>query len=123
MFAGVGISFGADRIYDVMLELNLFPASTASSTRVLLINFGGEEEKSSILMAGRLRAMGLNTELYPDNAKIKKQFSYADSKKIPWVIIIGENERLNNTCILKNMETGEQLTADPETVGTRLLNG
>ncbi|MDD4598832.1 MAG: histidine--tRNA ligase [Lentimicrobiaceae bacterium] len=119
--SGVGISFGADRIYDVMLELNLFPSVTASSTQVLLVNFGGEEEELSIIMAGRLRAMGLNTEMYPGNAKIKKQFSYADSKQIPWVIIIGENERKTGAYILKNMKTGEQETTDPEMILSRIL--
>ncbi|MDY0344328.1 MAG: histidine--tRNA ligase [Lentimicrobium sp.] len=119
--SGVGISFGADRIYDVMLELNLFPSATASSTQVLLVNFGGKEEQLSIQMAGRLRALGLNTEVYPDNAKIKKQFSYADSKQIPWVIIIGENERTTGTYILKNMETGEQQNITPEMILSHLL--
>ncbi|HAH56524.1 MAG TPA: histidine--tRNA ligase [Bacteroidales bacterium] len=119
--SGVGISFGADRIYDVMLELNLFPSATASSTQVLLVNFGGKEEQLSIQMAGRLRTLGLNTEMYPDNAKIKKQFSYADSKQIPWVIIIGENERTTGTYILKNMKTGEQQTTAPEMILSHLL--
>ena len=111
--SGVGISFGADRIYDVMLDLDLFPETTASSTQVLLVNFGGEEEKICIQLSARLRAIGLNTELYPDNAKIKKQFSYADSQQIPWVIIIGENERTTGGYILKNMKTGEQHTLNP----------
>lgn len=112
--SGVGISFGADRIYDVMLEMDLFPATTASSTQVLLVNFGGEEEQLSIQMAGKLRASGVNTEMYPDNAKIKKQFSYADSKQIPWVVIIGENERTSDAFILKNMKTGEQNSLSPD---------
>ena len=112
--SGVGISFGADRIYDVMLDLDLFPATTASSTQVLLINFGGEEEKVCIQMAAKLRAKGLNTELYPDNAKIKKQFSYADNKQIPWVIIIGEKERETGGYIIKNMKTGDQHILTPD---------
>ena len=112
--SGVGISFGADRIYDVMLDLDLFPATTASSTQVMLINFGGEEEKVCIQLAAGLRAKGLNTELYPDNAKIKKQFSYADSKQVPWVIIIGEKEREAGAYILKNMSTGEQHILTPD---------
>lgn len=106
--SGVGISFGADRIYDVMLEGNLFPDSAIASTKVLIINFGSEEEKYCLKIAGDLRKHGINTEFYPENAKIKKQFAYADSKQIPWVIIIGENERLSNTLQLKNMNTGEQ---------------
>ena len=112
--SGVGISFGADRIYDVMLDLDLFPATTASSTQVLLINFGGEEEKVCIKLAARLRAVGLNTELYPDNAKIKKQFSYADNKQIPWVVIIGEKERETGGYIIKNMKTGDQHILTPD---------
>lgn len=112
--SGVGISFGADRIYDVMLDLDLFPATTASSTQVLLINFGGEEEKLCIKMAAKLRAEGLNTELYPDNAKIKKQFSYADNKQIPWVIIIGEKERETGGYIVKNMKSGDQHILSPD---------
>ena len=108
--SGVGISFGADRIYDVLNELNLFTTAIASTTKVLFVNFGGQEEKLSIEMASKLRAIGINTEVYPDNAKLKKQFSYADSNMIPWVVIIGEQERLDNNCILKNMATGEQNT-------------
>lgn len=114
--SGVGISFGADRIYDVMLELNLFPADTTSSTQVLLVNFGDEEAQLSIQMAGKLRAAGINTEVYPDNTKLKKQFSYADSKQIPWVIIIGENERTTGNYILKNMKTGDQQNVAPEMI-------
>ena len=78
---GVGISFGADRIYDVMQELNIFPETTASSTRVLFVNFGGEEETLCLKLASSLRSKGINTELYPENTKIKKQFSYADANK------------------------------------------
>lgn len=109
--SGVGISFGADRIYDVMDELQLFPEQTAVSTRVLLVNFGGEEESLSLALAARLRKNGVNTEMYPENGKLKKQFAYADSRQIPYVVIIGESERINGNCILKNMRTGEQLTS------------
>lgn len=106
--SGVGISFGADRIYDVLNELNLFTTATTSTTRVMFVNFGGKEEKRSIEMASKLRAIGINTEVYPDTNKMKKQFSYADSNQIPWVIMIGEQERRENSCILKNMTTGQQ---------------
>lgn len=109
--SGVGISFGADRIYDVMLESNLFPESTIASTHVMLVNFGGKEATISMKLATQLRKLGYNTEFYPEEAKVKKQFAYADNKQIPWVIIIGETERLSNTCQLKNMKTGEQITA------------
>ncbi|HLO91883.1 MAG TPA: histidine--tRNA ligase [Lentimicrobium sp.] len=112
--SGVGISFGADRIYDVMLELNLFPESTAASTKVLLVNFGGEEEIRCLAVAENLRKKGINTEVFPENTKIKKQFAYADSKQIPWVIIIGEEERAANNCQLKNMKTGEQKSINIE---------
>jgi histidyl-tRNA synthetase len=74
------------------------------------VNFGGKEEKLSIEMASKLRAIGINTEVYPDNIKLKKQFSYADSNQIPWVVMIGEQERMDSSCILKNMTTGQQDT-------------
>lgn len=112
--SGVGISFGADRIYDVMLESKLFPDSAIASTKVLLVNFGGLEEMHSLKLAGELRKHGINTEFYPESAKIKKQFTYADSKQIPWVIVIGEAERLTNTVQLKNMKTGEQQSLQPQ---------
>lgn len=111
--SGVGISFGADRIYDVMLEGNLFPTSTEASTNVLIINFGQEEEEFCIKLSGSLRSQGVNTEYYPDNIKVKKQFAYADAKQIPWVVIVGETERLKNTVQLKNMKTGEQIEIEP----------
>jgi len=114
--SGVGISFGADRIYDVMNELTLFPQETASSTRVLFVNFGGEEEALCLKLASELRKNGINTELFPENTKIKKQFSYADSKQIPFVVIIGESERLNDECVIKNMKTGDQITTTPEQI-------
>ena len=114
--SGVGISFGADRIYDVMNELNLFPQETASSTRVLFVNFGGAEESLCLQLASELRRNGINTELYHENAKIKKQFSYADSKQIPFVVIIGESERLKGEYQLKNMKTGEQIMVTPEQI-------
>jgi histidyl-tRNA synthetase len=107
--SGVGISFGADRIYDVMLEADLFPASSEASTKVLIINFGASEEKYCIELSESLRNQGVNTEYYPDNVKVKKQFAYADSKQIPWVVIIGELERTRNKVQLKNMTTGEQI--------------
>ncbi len=110
--SGVGVSFGADRIYDVMLQLNLFPEQTGSSTEVLVINFGGEELPSLMKVAGELRDAGIATELYPDPVKLKKQFSYADSCKIPMVVIAGSNEIAAGQATVKNMKTGEQ-TAVP----------
>ncbi len=114
--SGVGISFGADRIYDVMLEGDLFPASTEASTKVLIINFGPAEEPFCINLAETLRHQGINTEYYPDDSKVKKQFAYADAKQISWVIIAGETERMNNTVQLKNMKTGEQVEIKPSEI-------
>ncbi len=110
--SGVGVSFGADRIYDVMLQLNLFHEQTGSSTEVLVINFGAEELPSLMKVAGELRDAGIATELYPDPVKLKKQFSYADSCKIPMVVIAGSNEIAAGQATVKNMKTGEQ-TAVP----------
>ncbi|HOP12602.1 histidine--tRNA ligase [Lentimicrobium sp.] len=110
--SGVGISFGADRIYDVMNELNLFPAGASATTKVLFVNFGREEEKVCIGLAAELRKNGINTEVYPDPAKLKKQFSYADTHSIPWVVIIGEEERAGGKVVLKNMISGEQRSVE-----------
>ena len=108
--SGVGISFGIDRIYDVMEELNLFPekVNKVSTTKVLFTNFGEAEQIHCIGLAATLRAAGINTEVYPDAAKMKKQFEYADKKQIPFVAIIGTNEIANRTIMLKNMSTGTQ---------------
>lgn len=106
--SGVGVSFGADRIYDVMLQLNLFPEQTGSSTEVLVINFGGEELPALMKLAGSLREAGIATELFPDPVKLKKQFSYADSCNIPLVVIAGSNEIAAGQASVKNMKTGEQ---------------
>ena len=110
--SGVGVSFGADRIYDVMLQLSLFPEQTGSSTSALVINFGGDELPALIKLAGALRQEGISTELYPEEVKLKKQFSYADSRKIPFVVIAGSNELAAGQATVKNMKTGEQ-TAVP----------
>lgn len=109
--SGVGISFGIDRIYDVMQELNLFPDSVnnASSTSILLANFGEAELMHCLGLASNLRAEGINAEVYPDTVKkIAKQFEYADKKQIPFVGVVGSNEMNNNTIMLKNMGTGTQ---------------
>lgn len=112
--SGIGISFGADRIYDVMQELNLFPQGTENTTKVLLVNFGGNEELVSLNMLNSLHRAGISAELYPEAAKMKKQFGYADNKKIPFIIIIGQDEAQSGMYQLKDMATGEQskLTAD-----------
>ena len=106
--SGVGISFGADRIYDVLNSLDLYPANTLSSTRVLFINFGERESQASLQCVSRLRREGIPAEIFPDSAKMKKQMNYANDKHVPYVAMVGESELLNNTIALKNMETGEQ---------------
>ncbi|MFZ4741212.1 MAG: histidine--tRNA ligase [Bacteroidales bacterium] len=108
--SGVGISFGADRIYDVMSELNLFPTEVQISTKVLFVNFGENEINYCLPIVSKLRKNGISTEVYPDAAKIKKQFSYADAKKIPFVIIVGEEEIKNNAFKVKNMNSGTETT-------------
>ncbi len=106
--SGVGVSFGADRIYDVMLELNLFPAETKATTQVLFINFGEKEQRFCLPLAEKFRQEGINTELYPEAAKLKKQMTYANSKNISYVILIGEEEMKQNQLTIKNMATGDQ---------------
>lgn len=107
--SGVGISFGADRIYDVMLEKNLFPEDTSSTTQVLFVNFGDKEQKYCLGLVNQLRKSGINAELFPDSSKLKKQMNYANNKNIPFVALIGENEIANNTLSIKNMKEGTQL--------------
>jgi histidyl-tRNA synthetase len=109
--SGVGISFGVDRIYDVMEELNAFPAEVnkVSTTKILLANFGEAELMHCLALVSRLRDKGINAEVYPDVVKkIAKQFEYADKKQIPFVGVVGGNEMANNTVMLKNMATGTQ---------------
>ena len=106
--SGVGISFGADRIFDVMNQLNLYPDNVTSSTQLLFLNFGERETAHCMKIAATLRNEGIKTEVFPDADKIKKQMAYADKKNIPFVAIVGENEMTNNTISLKNMATGEQ---------------
>lgn len=106
--SGVGVSFGADRIYDVLNQLDLYPAGTGGGTRVLFANLGSDEVASIMPAAARLRAAGINTEVYPDTSKLKKQMSYADTKHIPFVVIVGSDELAAGTMTLKDMVTGEQ---------------
>ena len=106
--SGVGISFGADRIYDVLTELDLFPKELQSTTQVLFATFGAEELKYALKWAKELRAKGMAVEVYPEPTKMKKQMGYADDKQIPYVAIVGGNEMETNTVMLKNMATGEQ---------------
>ena len=106
--SGVGISFGADRIYDVLNQLNLYPETSQEQTRVLFVSFGDSELRYCLSWANALRQQGVNTEIYPEPAKMKKQMSYADNKNIPFVAIVGETEMQENKVMLKNMKTGEQ---------------
>lgn len=106
--SGVGVSFGADRIYDVLNQLGLFDQTGTSSTEVLVVNFGGQELNYSIKVVNQLRNAGIKSELYPDPVKLKKQISYAGSKNIPFIVIAGEDEIRSNEITLKTMATGEQ---------------
>jgi histidyl-tRNA synthetase len=106
--SGVGISFGADRIYDVLTELNLFPVKVKTSTKIMFVNFGEKEVNYCFSIASRLRINGIPTEIYPDSVKLKKQFAYADAKKIPFVIIAGESEIADNTVKIKDMNLGKE---------------
>jgi histidyl-tRNA synthetase len=109
---GVGVSFGADRIYDVLHELNLFPVSAAEGTKVLISNFDAEAENYALPLLQKLRKNGIATELYPSSAKLKKQMSYADAKSIPYVIIIGSEEISDGLLMLKDMSSGAQEKLD-----------
>ena len=106
--SGVGISFGADRIYDVLTELDLFPKELQSTTQVLFATFGKEELRYALTWAKELRAQGVAVEVYPEPTKMKKQMGYADSKQIPFVAIVGGDEMAQGKVMLKNMATGEQ---------------
>ena len=106
--SGVGISFGADRIYDVLNQLDLYPKDALQTTQLLFVNFGPTEESYLLPLIAKVRAAGIRTELYPEAAKMKKQMSYADTKRIPFVALVGENEIKENKINLKNMLTGEQ---------------
>lgn len=106
--SGVGVSFGADRIYDVISHLNKFTGWRVGATTVMIVNFGDKELKYSLNILDNLHLAGIRAEIYPDSARMKKQMAYADSKKIPYVIIAGEDEIMKNEITIKNMQTGEQ---------------
>lgn len=118
--SGVGISFGVDRIYDVMDELNLFPASAGQGTQVLVVPFDTEARSVALPLLNRLRSAGLSAETYPDLAKIKKMLDYANAKAIPYVVLIGSEEVQTGMLTLKNMVTGEQQKLDADTIVTRI---
>lgn len=106
--SGVGISFGADRIYDVLNQLDLYPADSLQTTQVMFVNFGEKEAAYLLPVMARVRAAGIRAELYPEAAKMKKQMGYADAKRIPFVALVGENEMADGKINLKNMQSGEQ---------------
>ena len=118
--SGVGISFGADRIYDVLNTLDLYPKDSMSTTQILFINFGEKETAYCLPIIDKVRKEGIHAEIYPDAAKMKKQMSYANAKQIPFVALAGENEMKEGKITLKNMETGEQQLVTPEELIGRL---
>ena len=107
---GVGISFGVDRIYDVMEELNLFPEEVHTGTKVLFFNLGDNESKAAFTYTQQLRDKGISCELYHENSKMDKQFKYAEKKNILYAVIIGSRELTANSCVIKNLQSGEQTT-------------
>lgn len=118
--SGVGISFGADRIYDVLNTLSLYPDSTHSSSKIIFINFGQNECRECIKHINKLRKAGIAAEIYPEMAKMKKQLAYADTAKIPYVALVGETEMANNCITLKNMIEGSQESLTIEQVIEKL---
>ena len=112
--SGVGISFGVDRIYDVLNALDLYPKDSLNTTQILFINFGDQETAYCLPIINKVRANGIRAEIYPDAAKMKKQMSYANAKQIPFVALAGENEMQAGKITLKNMETGEQQLLTPD---------
>lgn len=111
--SGVGISFGADRIYDVISQLNLFDQQAVSGTKVLILNFGEKEIEFGLKIRDMLTGLSISSEIYPDAVRLKKQMSYADSRKIPYIILAGEDEINNNMVTLRIMSTGEQIRINP----------
>jgi histidyl-tRNA synthetase len=107
--SGVGISFGVDRLYDVMETLNLFPEKHADSTKILITNFDRESAQQSLPLLRQLRDAGIPAELYPDAVKLKKQFTYAENKGIPYLLMAGSEEHKKGLYGLKNLSTGEQV--------------
>ena len=119
--SGVGVSFGLDRIYLVLEELNLFPETVASTSKALFINYGEKEAFYALQAIKELRSFGIKVELYPDNTKVGKQFLYADKRKIPFAVIVGENELNQDKFALKNLNSGEQLLLDLNGLKSALL--
>lgn len=118
--SGVGISFGADRIFDVLNQLDLYPKEVVNGTEIMFVNFGEKEAAFSMNMLAKVRAAGIRAEIFPDSAKMKKQMGYANAKQIPFVAIVGENEMNEGKAMLKNMESGEQQLVSVEELIAKL---
>ncbi|MBN1950477.1 MAG: histidine--tRNA ligase [Bacteroidales bacterium] len=118
--SGVGISFGADRIYDVLNQLELYPEGIVTATQILILNFGEKEQEYALSLAQQLRRAGIRTEIFPDSVKIKKQMNYANNQNIPFVLMVGEQEIINNSFTLKDMASGEQASLNPGEIISRL---
>ena len=114
--SGVGISFGADRIYDVLNQLDLYPKEAVNATQLLFVNFGDKEAAYCLPVLSQARDAGIRAEIYPDSAKMKKQMSYANAKQIPYVAIVGESELAEGKVNVKNMTTGEQMLVEAERI-------
>ncbi len=110
--SGVGVSFGAERIYDVMLELGLFPDDAAAGLQVLFVAFDEATHRYAFQALSRLRAAGINADLYPKPVKLAKQMEYANKRKAPYVVLVGSEEMANGQYTLKNMQSGEQERVD-----------
>jgi len=120
--SGVGISFGVDRIFDVLNALDCYPKDAVNGTQLLFINFGEQETAYCLPAVAKARAAGIRTEIFPDSSKMKKQMSYANAKQIPYVALAGENEMAEGKLTLKNMETGEQSLVTPEELIANILS-
>jgi histidyl-tRNA synthetase len=118
--SGVGISFGADRIYDVLNQLDLYPEQVRTATQLLFVNFGQAEVEYSLPIIAKARQAGIRTEIYPDSSKMKKQMQYANAKQIPFVAIVGETEMAEGKVMLKNMVSGEQNLVTPDELVTMI---
>ncbi len=120
--SGVGVSFGAERIFDVMMQLKLFPEKAVTGTKILFVNLGEQEEKYILPLISMVRKSGIRAEIYPDRAKLKKQMAFADAKGIPYVALAGEKEIASGKITLRNMQTGEQKELDFSDLSNILLD-
>ena len=119
--SGVGISFGVDRIFDVLNALDCYPKDATNGTQLLFINFGEKETAYCLPFVAKAREAGIRTEIFPDSTKMKKQMSYANAKQIPFVALAGENEMAQGKLTLKNMESGEQALVSPDELISQIV--